>query len=247
MPKGYLIHQIWLQGRSALPSKYEKYVQTYEKLNPDSYMFWDESTILKLLGEEHSDLIETYNSYPFWVMKVDLAKYVILEIFGGFYIDMDTNPKRSFSTLVTIANDKPMVYKKTDWNIGSYLFGLIVGKNFINNNFIFSPSPKHPLFQSIICKAKCMAKRQFYDFKILQSTGPYLLMRCIEGYEKGGGKITYIDQQTMKKYFIDEEARTWLSSEWFDIHDRWTMCAIVILLILLFFVIRHKNSDKIDE
>src|SRR3989304_6565845 len=94
------VHQIWLQGYDAMPKKYQEYSNKYRELNNNDYILWDEPAILNLITSEHPELLKEYEGYQFWIMRVDLAKYVILEKYGGFYVDMDTKPLKSLKTIV---------------------------------------------------------------------------------------------------------------------------------------------------
>ena len=84
-----IIHQIWLQGKDQIPPKMEERRQTVLKINPEwEYILWDERSILELLYS-NKDWLKTYYKFDYLHQKVDYAKYIILYMYGGIYIDMD--------------------------------------------------------------------------------------------------------------------------------------------------------------
>lgn len=79
-----VIHQIWIGDQRLRPAKL---MQTWKDAHPDwEYRFWDDKAIadLKLLNKER------YNLAPEYAGKADIARYEILQRFGGWYIDADT-------------------------------------------------------------------------------------------------------------------------------------------------------------
>jgi len=233
------VHQIWLQGEANLPSKYKEHVRRYRTLNPGNHVLWDDERIRKLLTAHYPHLLTVYDNYQFWVMRVDLAKYAILHRYGGFYVDMDTEPKASFKGLVPLTGNKPTFYIKTfPWYLD------VILQTFLNNNFMYSPYPQHPLFALLIERARQSAPRMFYDLKIyyiLNSVGPHFMMNVIEEYVNSGGEITRLEERTTDAFFKDEEAKSWLSKQWFDNSDKWILGAGVIMVVLLFMAIRHQR------
>lgn len=227
------VHQIWLQGEDKLPPKYKIYSDKYRELN--SYVLWDDKKIRKLINLHYPHLLDIYNGYDFWVMKVDLSKYIILHRYGGFYVDMDTEPKKCFHAMAVVANDKPLFYLK---KFPKYL--QIVLGDYLNNNFMYSPRPRHPLFTLFIKRAQQSAPRLFFDLKIyyiLSSIGPHFMMNVIREYLDDGGDITLLTEKATEDFFQDEEAVSWLKKEWVDKQDKCIIISGIILLILLYMTI----------
>ena len=84
-----IIHQIWLQGIDVIPSKYINNIETIKQFNPDyQHIIWDEKSILEIINTNDS-WKKTYFSFKHLHQKVDYARYVILWLKGGLYIDID--------------------------------------------------------------------------------------------------------------------------------------------------------------
>ena len=80
-----IIHQIWL-GPRKLPKKYKIWMQTWKIFNPEwEYILWDDDKINKLNLKNKL----AYNSTKNPGFKSDVARYEILNKFGGIYLDTD--------------------------------------------------------------------------------------------------------------------------------------------------------------
>lgn len=239
------VHQIWLQGYAHMSKKYQRYSDEYRRLNNNNYILWDEHAIKQLISDEYPQLSEEYDGYQFWIMRVDLAKYIILEKYGGFYVDMDTKPLKSFIPLI---NDLPtFYYKNFNWILRRF-----IRKDYINNNFLYFPTAHHPLAKLIIERAAGSHIRNFYDFKVLyivENIGPHFLMRVIDEYKVNNKNnknkiLKVISDYEMESYFHDEEAKSWvgLNTLSFDGHDAFVLAAVLVFVMLLFFVFKFKNT-----
>lgn len=80
-----IIHQIWL-GPKKLPQKYSIWGKTWCKLNPTwEYKLWTDYELKKfpLFNQKLFDKVSNYG------FKSDIARYEILNKYGGIYIDTD--------------------------------------------------------------------------------------------------------------------------------------------------------------
>lgn len=85
------IHQIWLGGQ--IPDKYKKFIETWQKLNPDwEYKLWTDEDV-KNLNIPNRKLFNSLSNYG---PKSDILRYYILNEYGGVYADTDFECLRSF-------------------------------------------------------------------------------------------------------------------------------------------------------
>jgi mannosyltransferase OCH1-like enzyme len=78
------IHQIWLGSK--YPSKYHDWRDSWLKHNPNfSMTVWDEESILALPLNNRKAFLDSKN----YGIKSDIARYEILYLFGGIYVDTD--------------------------------------------------------------------------------------------------------------------------------------------------------------
>lgn len=230
------VHQIWIQGESKLPDKFKKVVQRYRKLN-ESYQLWDHYMIRQLIEDHYPYLLEIYDNYQFWVMKVDLGKYVILHHYGGFYVDMDTIPHASLAPFALKSRGKiTMEVVDDDWRVKFYY------RKFVNNHFFYAPYRHDPFLAFVLTRVPLVADRPFYKMMmdhILGSIGPMFIMDCIEEYTtSNGGEVTLLSSKDVRPYFTHEGAVSWLSKRWFDSQDRLALMTLACLVILVYMAVK---------
>jgi len=151
---------------------------------------WSDDMIKELIQNEYSntDLLETYNNYPHFIMRLHLAKYIILHHFGGIYVDIDCCPKQSLYKLIeykykySLKSQLPLVVKDVD----EHCCNIKSNKKFINNFFMYIPYPDHPLLNIMLKEAPKTAKRKPLEPHlkwIMRSVGPYFLTSCVKKFK----------------------------------------------------------------
>ena len=225
------IHQIWLQGYDDLPENYKTYSNKYQQLNPIwEYKLWSLDDIRNLIKEKYPHLLGIWENYDFWVMRVDLGKYCILDAFGGLLIDMDTEPLLPLDGFLPI--DKAMVIEHTN----TFWHRLIGVKKTTNNNFLYIPYPNHPLSTKLVSRACCTAGRLPFEFKfyhVLGSIGPLFLIDAINEISKD--EVLWVPNEVAKEYFADEAANSWNKSLFDDDHDvKWGIFFLAFILLVIF-------------
>jgi inositol phosphorylceramide mannosyltransferase catalytic subunit len=179
-----IIHQIWIQGYNQIPNKLKNFHLHCKIINNDyEFIVWDETSIKKLLEKFGEKYIKLYDSHTIFAQKADIARYAILYIYGGIYLDMDMICRKNLSSLLNF-----QVFLTTGYP--SFL-------NFMINRYyngIIGAIPNHPVFQFVF---KNIFERQNSKDKVLYSTGPILLYDSVIEYIKTTGKndITVIDRK----------------------------------------------------
>ena len=233
------IHQIWLQGEVNLPPNYKKYSEAYQALNKDwKYKLWDEKKIRALIVREYPHLLCIYDNYTFWVMRVDLGKYCILDSEGGLVVDMDIKPKKPLTPIMEGAHGKPAVifYPHRKGGKSNFHFLEKMVHRITNNNFIYSPYPHHPFTELLLERALCTSERMPWDFKlyyIVGSIGPLFLIDTIEKY--GPDCIHWIDEKEADEYISDERANSW-NKKYYDNHDIFWGIFFIIMIIIAIYI-----------
>ncbi|AAV50642.1 putative glycosyltransferase [Acanthamoeba castellanii mimivirus] len=177
-----IIHQIWIQGYESIPSELRKYHENCLKINYGfKNEFWDNDRIRNFLKNNFEpEYLELYDKYKIYAQKADFARYAILKIHGGIYLDMD------------------MVCRK---NLGDFLglgffFTAYKLKNVFTNylNGVIGSRPNHPVFDYIF---KNMFLRQNDASNVTNSTGTKLFRDSITEYTKNNptNDISLIDSK----------------------------------------------------
>jgi len=95
-----IIHSIWLG--SDMPVRYQTNIKIQQQLNPGfHFMYWNDNDVIKLLSEYN--LVDIYYTLPF-ISKFNLAKYIILDKFGGIFTDLDIKWKKPFTQIMNDYN-----------------------------------------------------------------------------------------------------------------------------------------------
>lgn len=102
-----IIHRMWLDknidNNTIVPKKYNKYIESFNKYNPEFKVeFWNRDKINKLFDEypiikKYQDVWE---NLPHHIQKCDMARYFIMYLFGGIYIDLDFICYKNLSPLL---------------------------------------------------------------------------------------------------------------------------------------------------
>lgn len=239
MPIPKIIHQIWFQGENNIPNKYLPYIKQLHEYHPSTnnqsllddskqisswqYIFWDDIKIIKLL-EQNKIWIDTYYKLTYLHQKVDYARYIILYLYGGIYIDMDVIIVKPLDSLLDELKDYDFVVSKI--NMGWFENMVCCGRSTCINNGIIMAEPKVAILEKIIDfvnqHSTCSSLTKFGC--INNTTGPKAFTNVILSHLNDKIKILepeYLEPQvlgtghiTNNTYAIHEHDGTWLS-QWF--------------------------------
>ncbi|KAH3822333.1 uncharacterized protein LOC127831636 [Dreissena polymorpha] len=134
------IHQVFFFETSPeLPADLRAARQTCLDLHPGyGYTLWNKTTVNQLIDAHYPDIRELYESYDHWVKRADVARYLVIHHYGGWYLDMDIKCKMSLEEVRTNAqrNGSTVVVRPTD-------------PNGFSNDFI-GATPRHPFMSDVI-------------------------------------------------------------------------------------------------
>lgn len=95
------VHQIWLQGKAAIPkdisTSMQSWIEATKGRDAYEYVFWDDASIRDLLQAiSLPGVMAIYNRVPKKLhgIHADIARLAILFSFGGLYADADTRVLR---------------------------------------------------------------------------------------------------------------------------------------------------------
>lgn len=150
-----IIHQIWIGDK--LPDEFAAYAAEWRRLHPDwEYRLWDGNSILS----EWQSEAHTLSRCDTPAAKSDFARLLILEKYGGLYIDTDFEPFKNFAEVVGSA---------------AFLFGWMDHQS-VANGFLASV-PGGSVITAMIAEARARIRS---GLPILESAGPALVLACIK-------------------------------------------------------------------
>jgi mannosyltransferase OCH1-like enzyme len=240
-----------------MPAKYLRWQQTWKNRHPKwRYIFWSEPTMDELVKTSYPWYYPTWQSWKQLIQKVDVFKFIALNIFGGFYIDMDSECLRTLDELTEADH--------CEFGIGGFknVFGkwakLIGMQLCCNNSFIFS-IPHHPFLLIFLEKTQEWQKtvtgndRQLVVF----STGPVAVSKMVAKYRRQFD-LCVIDEHKTELYpyergrfpdafIVHHSEATWASKDVFwhifnpangqDPENNIALTVAVIVLLLTLIII----------
>ena len=202
-----IIHQIFIDiGLKPYKERkdYQKNVAINKKINPDyKHILWTDDKIKKFINKQPKKIKDIWNDFPDPFYKIDFVRYLLLDKYGGIYIDLDVICKIPLSTIDTKI--------KVPEILGSW-FNTKTNKWESNNNVI-SLEPK--LYPKIIK----YAMEQYYEKKkmkiyqtwkkrrFLQYVGVRMFKRFIKLNNVKNNKLQF------NKMFKDEEGGVWVNKK----------------------------------
>ena len=137
------IHQIWYQPEDLSIQWANKGSEDYFDLQSTyvdfckhkgwEYTLWRENTILPFIQEHFPDYYEDFVNLDSIIKKVDCARLMILYVYGGVYVDIDSYLKRDLDEFLNLQSIKRDKYTYTLWHINqdyeiTHNYDLIVGQ-----------------------------------------------------------------------------------------------------------------------
>ena len=235
----HIIHQIWFQGESKIPDKYNKMYKSCLEINKNyKRILWDSNKIENFLQQKYPKYLKIYNKFPLMIQKIDFAKYAILYHYGGIYVDMDVMCLKNIDGLINMNKKSEIILSKLPYTetlnkllniyinyVSKYLYKY--HDKLINNGIIMTIS-KHNYFIYLIEHiSKVINKNINYSLYnkeafVCVTTGPTIFSYCLKEYKKKyKNKITILPYKYMEPcievqkcdlkyaYFNHIHQRTW--------------------------------------
>lgn len=184
------IHQIWFQGRDAIPDKHRQFVERWKLLNPDhNHVIWDSEAIEELLVQSPR-WKHVYDGFPLMIQKIDFSKYVILYLYGGTYVDMDMCPLQPLNVITDAHPDATYVAAPHNAPTSTLLFNKMLGlrgKRIINNAAIMCTA-QNPVTLHVI--EECIKNQKTWKASLgkevhtLLTTGPIVYTNALLSIKK---------------------------------------------------------------
>lgn len=93
-----LIHQTWKDAE--VPERFAAAQASWRRHHPEwEYRLWTDADLEDFVARQFPEYLELYRSYPDHIQRVDAARYMILNHFGGVYADLDIICERPFDDL----------------------------------------------------------------------------------------------------------------------------------------------------
>ena len=153
------VHQILISYDNIISNEVENRINHVKEVYHDfEYTLWTDEKIKSFLIQYfNQEVLDAYNTLVPFAFKADLARFCILYIYGGVYLDLGTHVKR------------PFVFEKLTFPLNIY------HNNVIDVGGICCPHVKHNFLLDIINNILYNVKHKIYDNHELNVSGPGLL------------------------------------------------------------------------
>lgn len=248
-----IIHQIWMQGGKNIPDKYYNNIKTIKDNHKRwEYILWDEIKILELISTK-KEWVDIYYKFTYLHQKIDFAKYIILFIYGGIYIDIDVEIVKSFDSLINEFDNADIIVSKL--NINSTESFLATGYNESYNNGIIISKKNGEIIKKLIDEILKSFYKSDLHIKVLyinSTTGPRIFTKVINDNKN---KVNILPSEylepctrgncniTEKTIAIHKHELTWMPESFKYAIDFYLQNkTIMTLLILIILVVIIKNK-----
>ena len=172
-----IFHRIWF-GETLISTKYNQYWERWQLLHPDwEFRDWREEDIQKL------SLCSVIEQVKVNAVKADIARYEILYVHGGIYLDCDIDCYQPIDELICHDDDFIVCNQIDDFRC-------------VCSNSFFASVPQHPILDDAIRKLKETDLELINSGSPAEVTGPYFFRRVINN-----GKVKILASQTFYPYF----------------------------------------------
>lgn len=193
------IHQIFFTVKSntlsdELRTARDSWLKQHKNFN---HYLWNETSVIHFIRRYYPHLEPLYKSYNYWVRRVNVARYLILYHYGGWYVDLDMTCVRSLQEL----GEKAARLNKSV--VQHYTFPVGTSNDF------FGVTPRHQFLKSVLDHLP-NSNRWFifpYPNTVLTTGTTYMWGRYLNyPYQD---EFMILEQDEIQKYVRHHHHSTW--------------------------------------
>lgn len=164
-----IIHQTWKNEN--LPKAFQRLSNTWRDMLPNwEYRLWTDEMNREFVRTHYPDFLKKFDGYPKNIQRADAIRYLLLQTYGGLYVDLDFECLKP--DFVSLLEDADFVAGKEP-----YAHARRYGIEYIICNALMASVPGHP-FVDYVCWRMMNHPHGWkvrHGGDILSSTGPFLL------------------------------------------------------------------------
>jgi len=242
------IFQTW--KTTEIPDKWKEAQKSIITKNPDyKYKLYTDKDNRKIIKKYFSFFLKTYDSFEYHIQRVDAARYCILYLYGGIYLDLDYVCNKSFNEIeknIKLSNQTILLNKSINQS-WSY-----------TNSLMISITKNNPFW--LKCIYRMMQPLPWYIFgkhlTVMNSTGPLMLTCVVKNNIDYVYKLDIIQSCDVcnidycpinNKYILTPIAgSSWISTDtkiyiWMYCNRYKIIIFIIILIICIIIYKKYKN------
>lgn len=186
-----VIHQTWRDAD--LPAPFALLAESWRRHHPQwQWRLWTDADNRAFVADRFPAMLALYDSYPHPIQRVDMVRYLILQVHGGLFVDLDFEALRPLDP--HLASDCVFGAEPAE-NAAAHGFDEII------SNAFMATRPGHPFLQAVIAtlpEALRQAEAAGLDRNraILETTGPLRLTRCLRAWS-GADPVTILPSEML--------------------------------------------------
>lgn len=225
------IVQVWVQkdgGPSQIPADQIQFMKTMKEMHPNyNHLFFESDDVIEFLQKNYPEYLTTYNRLPMFIQKLDFFRYLAIYHYGGFYFDLDIEPKIPLDD--SVRNHSAVFPVDEYLNAQSCAHGrmediCMQGQNFLLGQYAFGAVAKHPFIKELvdgihrnidmyITAAKQMRTPSEKHNFVFKTTGPDFVTQCYVDSSPSEKTNVFIlsngERQVFGNYAIHQYAGLW--------------------------------------
>lgn len=197
-----IIHQMWLDkyvtNNTVAPPRYNPFIKSFIDYNPEfKYVLWNINKVKKLFKiPELRKYKNIWLSFPHHIQKCDMARMLVIYMYGGIYVDLDFTCFKNLSPLLN--RELLLVLEPIEHD------GVVDRKLF---NGFFGSVPKNKFFLDwldYVCE--CLKK----DTSVHNTTSPENFRKF---YNQSGYKVNFVDTCDIIPLYSDSKGNNYISKD----------------------------------
>jgi mannosyltransferase OCH1-like enzyme len=196
-----IIIQMWVHNgkgpKDRVPSNQAKYMSDMRKTNPGfQHLFFDKDDVETFFKSNYPEYYDTYNRLPAFIQKLDFFRYLAVYHYGGFYFDMDVEPRNPLDFAILNHHAVFPVDEYATDKSGTKDDARMKGKPFLLGQYAFGTTAKHPFLKFVVDNIKdnvdkyisvaSRIKNASSDVAhqyVFNTTGPDFITECYYRYD----------------------------------------------------------------
>ncbi|OQR90198.1 hypothetical protein THRCLA_22576 [Thraustotheca clavata] len=189
-----IIHQSW-KAADNIPELFAPWMQSWHRQNPTwKYVFWDDNDNLALFEKHFPKYYHIATSIG-KIHLADMARYALLYLYGGVYVDCDFECKASFDDLLEeelFLSTEPFVHAVLLENANKPILC----------NAILASRPRHPFWIDVLDGIHSTFTSSGGNQDPVTLTGPRMVEAIHNKYNNPNARVTVFPEE----YFYPEIA-----------------------------------------
>lgn len=205
-----ILHFTWKTDN--VPGRMGEYLAMWRESHADwDIRLWTDATMRTFVAAQYPDFLAIYDGYGHPIQRADSFRYLVLNILGGVYSDLDVEPHRSINEMVAgldcFVGIEPFEHIGPDRRHS--------GAPFLLSNAFMGAMPGHAYFRTIVELLPIVADTPdiFYStgpslttgaaLRLPQEARPALIPPCLWSPHCDGGKPCTSDDQLHEVLWAD--------------------------------------------